>query len=376
MNLQTQKIRYALEPGRCYVHARGLVLPNGFGVITMQQLNISGSDVFHGIEVVKTFDGGKSFSEPTVCANLMRRTLEDGTEFVMCDATPFYHKKTGKIILTGHSAMYGTNNRLLEPPCPRHTLYSVYDEKTGEFGKVKRIDMPQTEEREFFSAGSGCGQIWEQSNGDLLIPIYFSSYEASCTDNPVYSSCVLRCSFDGEKISLLEIGRPLSIDQPRGLYEPSLIRHNREYFLTLRNDRTGYVAKSADGLSFDQPCALCFEDGENIGNYNTQQHWLTGGGKLWLVYTRRAQNNDHVFRHRAPLFIAEFDPEQMSVLRGTEKIAVPERGARLGNFGCQSFSEDAGFVFAAEWMQNDPHGWEACAEYGSDNSIYITKISF
>jgi hypothetical protein len=155
------------------------------------------------------------------------------------------------------------------------------------------------------------------------------------------------------------------------------VYYGSKFFLALRNDESGYVARSDDGLHFEEPRELCFDDGENLGNYNTQQHWLTGGDKLWLVYTRRAGNNDHVFRHRAPLFIGEFDPEHMCVIRGTERIAVPERGARLGNFGCQSYSEKEGYIFAAEWMQSRHGGaWEACAKYGSDNSIFISKITF
>ena len=145
--------------------------------------------------------------------------------------------------------------------------------------------------------------------------------------------------------------------------------------LALRNDVTGYVARSNDGLHFDEPVELCFDDGENLGNYNTQQHWLVGGGKLWMVYTRRAGNNDHIVRHRAPLFIAEFDTERMCVIRDTEMIAVPERGARLGNFGCQSFSDEVGYVFVSEWMQGKG-GVEGCMKYGSDNTIFISKVSY
>jgi hypothetical protein len=66
----------------------------------------------------------------------------------------------------------------------------------------------------------------------------------------------------------------------------------------------------------------------------------------------------------------------MGVVRESEKIAVPERGARLGNFGCQSFSDEIGYVFDAEWMQNDPDGWEVCAARGSDNSIFVTKVTY
>ena len=97
-----------------------------------------------------------------------------------------------------------------------------------------------------------------------------------------------------------------------------------------------------------------------------------------MVYTRRNANNDHVFRHRAPLFFAEFDTEKMCLIRSTEQIAVPERGARLGNFGCVNISENEAWVIAAEWMQTtspDSKNWRRCMSYGSDNSIFVAKIT-
>ena len=45
-------------------------------------------------------------------------------------------------------------------------------------------------------------------------------------------------------------------------------------------------------------------DGQALGSYNTQQHWISHGDSLYLIYTRRGANNDHVFRNRAPIFIA------------------------------------------------------------------------
>ena len=56
-------------------------------------------------------------------------------------------------------------------------------------------------------------------------------------------------------------------------------------------------------------------------------------------------------------------------------IAVPERGARLGNFGCQSYSDEYGYVFASEWMQGD-FGLDGCTKHGSDNSIFVAKVNF
>ena len=351
-------------------------MPSGFGLITTQKLELSGCDVFYGIEIMETHDGGESFSSPRPSAGLVRRYLPDKTSVVMCDATPVYHKKTGKIILTGHVAYYGEDNALYREPRERSAAYAVYDEKKGDFTPFEMIEIPPELSDTYFSGGAGCAQIYECESGELLIPIYFRTREnASDVKNPNFSAAVMRCSFDGEKIKLLEVGNVLSTEVPRGLCEPSIARFGDEYFLTIRNDETGFVTKGRDGIHFDAPTELCFDDGEPLGNYNTQQHFLTGGGKLWLVYTRRAENNNHVFRHRAPLFIAELDPGTMRVIRSTEMIAVPERGARLGNFGCQSYSDDLGYVFASEWMQGD-FGLEGCTKHGSDNSIFVSKILY
>lgn len=376
MKIDIKRIATDFKGERCYVHARGLIRPSGFGIVTTQKLELSGCDVFYGLEMMKTFDGGESFTEIVPCKNLKRRYAQDGTSVAMCDATPFYHKKTGKIILTGHTASYGADNALAPYPYPRETPYAVYDEELGDFGEYKFIEMPETPDRKYYSAGAGCTQILECENGDLLIPFYFNDYERACDPwHSCSSVSVMRCSFDGKEMKIVEIGNELTVEEPRGLGEPSIARLGGEYLLALRNDVTGYVAKSTDGLHYSEPKPLEFDDGENLGSYNTQAHWLVGGGKLYLVYTRRAENNGHVTRHRAPLFIAEFDKERMCVIRESEMIAVPERGARLGNFGCQSFSDEVGYVFASEWMQG-PLGTEGCMAHGSDNSIFVSKILY
>jgi hypothetical protein len=375
MKIEIYKISSEFDGERCYVHARGVLLPSGFGLITTQKLELSGCDAFYGIEMMKSDDGGKSFSSPEKSLGLSRRTRPDGLDEVMCDATPFYHEKTGKIILVGHLAIYEKDNVQTKTPIRKSTAYAVYDEEKGDFSPFKMIEMPIVNGDIYFSSGSGCSQIYECESGEILIPFYFRSYENTCTNIFHVSSSVMRCSFDGEEMKIIEIGNELSTTVPRGICEPSITKFGGEYFLALRNDVSGYVTKGIDGIHFNEPTPLCFDDGEPLGNYNTQQHWLVGGGKLWLVYTRRAGNNDHVFRHRAPLFIAELDRETLRVIRETETIAVPERGARLGNFGCQSYSDGFGYVFASEWMQGD-YGLEGCTRYGSDNSIFVSKIIY
>ena len=365
------------DGNRCYVHSRGVLLESGFGLITTQKLELSGCDVFYGIEMMKSHDGGESWSSPVLCKHLRRTVSPDGTSAAICDGTPFYHRKSGKIILTGHTVLYGADNALLAPPRPRHTFYAVYNEAAGDFAPYRLIEMPETAERTYFSAGAGCAQILETESGELLIPFYYNAYAGACApETSCTSVSVMRCAFDGEQMRLIEVGSSITVNVPRGLGEPSLAKLGERYLLTLRNDESGFIAESRDGLHFSEPRPLCFEDGENIGNYNTQQHWLIGGGRAYLVYTRRAETNGHVFRHRAPLFIAELDPERLCLLRQTEQIAVPERGARLGNFGCQSYSSEVGYVFASEWMQCGREGWQRCAERGSDGSLFISRVIY
>ncbi len=375
MDIKISKIHTTPQKGYCFVHARGDIDKNGKIIVTTQPLRLSGSDIFYRMNKIISKDSGETWSEITSCEFLDRRKCEDGTELCMSDATPLYHKKTGTFLLTGHSVVY-KDDEIAPDPRKRHILYSVFNEKKQDFENFSEVKIPDVE-NEFFNVGSGCCQCCELPDGDILIPFYGNDLEGA---KDPWHSCskvsVIRCGFDGKKLECKEIGNVISVPVPRGLGEPSIVKAERGYFLCLRNDESGYVAKSDDGLHFEAPKELCFDDGANAGNYCTQQHWIRGKDKLYLVYTRRAENNGHIFRHSAPLFMAEFDTEKMCLIRDTEVIVVPERGARLGNFGCFNASDNEAYVIAAEWMQSDLGEWETCAKYGSDNSIFVTKINF
>jgi hypothetical protein len=63
------------------------------------------------------------------------------------------------------------------------------------------------------------------------------------------------------------------------------------------------------------------------------------------------------------------DPERLRILKHTEKILVPQRGARLMNYTVSSIDSQQTWVTTAEWMQ--PPG---CEMYGSDGSVFTAKI--
>lgn len=355
MQCKTHSIRSGYDGKQCLVHARCCAAPDLL-LATAQYLNVEGSDLFSGLLSSTSRDGGETWSEFASEEGLA--AIREGDRITVgCDATPMYHRKTGKILLLGHTAQYREGD--MSPTGEaRKTFCSIYNPDTGHFGQMRFLEMPEGYDR----CGNGSGQSVELENGDLLIPVYY--YKGK---DPFMASMVLRCRFDGENLTLLEMGNSLSMSIGRGLYEPSLVCHNGVYYMTMRNDECGCVAKSTDGLHYGNMHLWQWSDGSLLDNYNTQQHWMTVGDELYLVYTRRGADNDHVFRHRAPLFAAKV--ENMKLRRDTETVLVGQRGARLGNFGVTAWENGKALVMAAEWMQ--PKG---CEKYGSDNSIFLAEV--
>ena len=166
----------------------------------------------------------------------------------------------------------------------------------------------------------------------------------------------------------MERGDELDLNVERGLCEPSLARFGGRYYLTLRNDVKGYVTVGQDGLHYDPIEPWTFDDGAELGSYNTQQHWLVHSEGLFLAYTRKGANNDHIFRHRAPLFIAQVDPLGLHVIRESERILVPERGAQLGNFGAATIDENESWVTVGEGLFG-----EARAR-GAEGCVFVARV--
>lgn len=354
----------------CWVHPRAGVIPGNpaQAVITLQKLQLAGSDIFFELNDVSTKDDGKSWSKITPHPDTLgRRISPEGLVTVVCDFTPKFHQASGKLLGTGHTALYENNKVAVDRP--RSTAYSVYDAVQGQWSKWKSLKMP--DQVKFYNSGAGCTQRVDLENGDILLPIYFKEKGAK-----YYRSTVLRCRFENEELRYVSHGTELSLESGRGVYEPSLIRYQGKFYLTLRNDTDAYVSVSEDGQNFGPLQAWKFEDGSELGNYNTQQHWLSGGGKLYLVYNRKGAHNDHMIRHRAPLFMAEVNPTTLKIKKETEAVVVPERGARLGNFGVTEVNENESWITVAEWMQS--HGPNVIIPvenaFGADNSVFVSKI--
>ena len=374
---------------RCWVHARAGTIPaEALGdesekplvVMTTQKLLLSGSDVFYALNQLTSDDLGASWTDPIPQNTFIRQRLEadsdalptgaeiapsllqPGDETTVCDFVPAWHRASQRLLGIGQTVWY-RNNRVMHVR-PRGIAYSVFNTNSRQWRAWQTVQLP--DELKFQCAGSGSQQRVDLVGGDILLPFYFKEPKQR-----QYSVTVARCRFDGHRLHYLKHGSELTVPIKRGLYEPSITRFGGRFYLTMRNDDCGYVSSSKDGLTFAEPKKWAFDDGRELGNYNTQQHWVTHSSGLYLVYTRRGADNDHVFRHRAPLFIARVDPESLRVIRSSERVLVLERGARLGNFGVVDVSPHETWVTVTEWMQ--PRGVE---KHGSDNSIFVAKLKW
>ncbi|TNJ67268.1 exo-alpha-sialidase [Paenibacillus hemerocallicola] len=365
-------------------------------VLTMSPLDLTGSDVFYALTGMSSEDGGRTWSPPVEQPSLGRRALHDGLMEVICDFTPGWHEASGKLLGIGHTVTYKGDEIIRTI---RKTAYAVYDPKSRVWTDWREMAVPSS----LFASGAGSTQRFDLENGDILLPVYYlKSAKEPGIDRQFCCSTVVRCRFDGEALQYIEHGTELTVPKGRGYAEPSLTRFGGGFFLTLRADDHGAVTRSADGLHFGEPKQWTWDDGSDVLTYNTQQHWVTHSDGLFLVYTRKTDNNDHIFRHRAPLFIAEVDPERLCLVRSSERVLVPERGARLCNFGVVNVNERETWVTVSEWMQNGgasgkemhrrlllthtaeelapfesaPHMSGLISLWGADNSVYAARIEW
>ncbi|MGD9646191.1 MAG: GDSL-type esterase/lipase family protein [Pirellulales bacterium] len=354
-----------------WYHPRATVFPDPktpracVQLITLQK-HLMVSDHYDGLGTMTRTDAG--WSPPSPVASLAWRKDDSGATIAVCDVTPGYHAPSGKVLAIGAKILYDdAGKQLTSAPYAHQIAYAVYSPKQqGEWSEWRILDLPDEPEK-FHLATPGCAQwIVDDTDGHILLPIYHKGPAGEA-----YSASVLRCAFDGQKLTLIEPGATLELSEVRGLCEPSLARYRGRYYLTLRNDLRGYVTTSDDGLNYAPITPWLFDDGGELGSYNTQQHWLVHSDGLFLVYTRRGANNDHIVRHRAPLFLARVDTATLRAIRGSEKVVIPERGGELGNFGANAVSPEESWVTVGEGVWN-----EDARRRGAKGSVFIAHIEW
>jgi hypothetical protein len=369
--VRAEPVLKELSPKFCWFHPRVAPLPghgkNGQPAVIMTiQKHLAADDHYSGLYFLRTDDLGKTWSAPTEIPELAWQKGENNETIAVCDVTPGWHARSGKLIAVGIKLRYSPQGaQLLDKPRSHECAYATFDPITNKWTSWQMLAMPETD-RKFFLVAPGCVQWLEQPDGTLLIPTYFKGPTGSD-----YQVTVLHCAFDGRNMKYLKHGDELAIQGGRGYCEPSLARFQDKYYLTLRNDARAYVTVSDDGLRFGPIKTWTFDDGKDLGSYNTQAHWLVHSGGLFLSYTRRGAGNDHITRNRAPLFVAQVDPEKLHVLRKTEQALLPERGVMLGNFGATAITAGESWVTDAEFIVSaKPH------PKGADGAVWLGRVKW
>ena len=372
VELQSVLRRDASLGSNLWFHPRAALVPNSddapLAVMTLQQ-HLGRSDHYSGMSFLTSNDLGVTWSEPRQPPELgwiheQQDNVPGGVDVAVADVTPGWHAPSRKVLAIGAQVRYSPAGHQLEDrPRSHQTAYAVFDPQASQWSRWQQLAFPP--DLPYFNfARCACAQWLVERDGSLLLPCYVGQG----THEP-FATTVVRCRFDGTHIKYVEHGDLLHLDVERGLYEPSLVRWDEQYFLTLRNDLTSYVTVGNDGLHFRPVKEWRFDDGEPLGCYNTQSHWVTLNEGLFLIYTRRGANNDHVIRHRAPVFMAQVDPRRLVVLRDTEVIVVPERGATLGNSGVTYVDRATSWVTVAEGNVN-----AEAMKRGADGTLFLARV--
>ena len=349
----------------CWVNP--VALPAGNEVLLLsQKLLIEAVDCFSDLSLFRSPDGGKTWQGPEAISCLAGTDNPDGIRERYL-ASAMRRCADGRILVLVTSFHYDSRNRAV-PSRSQRVKYLYFDPVRSVWADPRELDLPAAADADVLAVDAQFVEL----DGDLLLP--YCVRQAS----RFYSRIAkIRAESDG-RLTVAEWSEPIVCAAGRGFFEPSLCRFEGKYYLSLRSDDSAYCTFSNDWKVFPEASKWCFADGSWLGSYNTMTRLLCIGGKCYLVYTRKGLNNDHVFRHRAPLLIGEVVPDQPAVLPETEQIVVPEHGARLGNFTAASEDENHAFVSVAEWMQTvspDTHDCRRCEKYGADNRIWYVKMN-
>ena len=118
--------------------------PNS-ALLTMSRNQLWGSDIFMAIHTMHSDDGGATWSTPQPQARMDRHTYSDGYEVCPCDMTPALHAASGKVLATGHTAVYKPLDRGGELSTDnthgRDVCYAVYDPATREWDEWQIMDL-------------------------------------------------------------------------------------------------------------------------------------------------------------------------------------------------------------------------------------------
>jgi hypothetical protein len=337
-----------------WFHPRACLTPDRV-LMTVQA--IQGSDFFGPVHWTESVDLGKSWSEFRPVPPLGWEKFEGQGFEGVCDVTPETHEMTGSVLALGHNVYYRGKVFDRNQP-PRWPIYAVW--KDGRWGPRHKLQWDDPRGSYIYS--NNCGQRVVKPNGDIAM-----SFTFGVKDKP-RAVCGVLCGFDGDQLRVKATGNALLNGIGRGLLEPSVTFFDSRYWMTIRaEDGRGYLSVGDDGLTYAEPLAWQWDDGESLEMSTTQQHWVNHSSSLFLVYTRKDKSNVSVPRWRAPLWISQLDHKSMRLIRSTEQVLLPLTGdgvldggkvPMMGNFGVANVSPHETWITDGSWCPKTNHSGE------------------
>ena len=106
MKFSINQIPLGYDGKECFVHARACALDNDNMILTTQKLNVYGDDLFSPLYVLKSTDGGKTWTEPAQDSAFTTEIDENNIRTLGCDGTHILHAATNTPIVLGHTVSY------------------------------------------------------------------------------------------------------------------------------------------------------------------------------------------------------------------------------------------------------------------------------
>ncbi len=341
-----------------FFHPAIAPLNDGRWLMTVQRYE--NSDCYGAPEYLLSDDEGGHWSAPAPIQALYTQSLDHGLRLGIADVRPFAAPDGRHVVAIGCDTVYTPRGcAAWDKDAPaahvesRGSFYSVFDVEKQSWGPRRMLRDPRLAPDKLWRIA--CAQVAFTPNGDWLLPVYFEYGKPIIHEgfqSPRFAVRTVRARLVGDELQIQEWGRVLYFENARGFIEPSVVRHGRSYYLTIRaEDGAGYVTSCADGLNWQDPAAWHFDNGTRLATDSTQQHWLPIGEKLLLIYTRDNGENASIMRFRAPLFAAEVElnGETPVLKKATETVVLPRRihagqDGLLGNFHACALSDGSGLV--------------------------------
>ena len=329
-------------------------LPDGRWMGTM--VTVSGSDFYGEPMFCFSADEGRSWSTPEPIPPFRARKLP-GTEIMdaVGEGCPFTSPVDGTVFAFGCTVYYSQKGNVVwdkdvdQFSLPRELgVYASWGPETG-WSERKVLPLPSAK----MSYRTSATQLAFTPDGKCLVPIYLAVKRGMWGPHPsdIYGVTAPLYKQNGDIFELVSEGRVYTIDKSRGFMEPSAVRlADGSYAMTIRaEDDNMYVATSPDGVTWDDVRPWRWDDGTPLVTHTTQQHWVRIGDRTFLLFTMKTTENEHIFRFRAPLFIAEAIPQKALLIHDTLRTVFDRQQqngieALYGNFHCTQLDDNTAVV--------------------------------